>query len=373
MNTQPIQSPLSKIKFFDLPSLMAQKFDPLKWMVEGIIPEGCVVLAGRPKIGKSWFALQLALAVASGGKALQQILVEERSVLYMALEDTERRLQSRAKHLLGDKPIPEELRFVTDWPAIDEGGAEALEEFLEYRPQHRLVIIDTFRKIKSRKHGGEYETLKKLSEIAHHFGICMLIIHHTRKADAEDAFDTVSGSTETTSVADAMLVLKRSRYSSYSELHITGRDIEEQKMALKFYVDTLSWELLGEADRVLMSETRKEITQVLRKAGGSMTPKEIADCLEKKPATIRKAISRMLRDKQIDRSCTPGRYRVSSDKDALAKEKAFNEAEEKKFFYVDPFRKLVTTMREKGIKRAFEEMGFGAENLTAPANYKHLM
>jgi len=352
---------------------MEQTFEPLNWTVDRIIPEGCVVLAGRPKIGKSWFALQLALAVATGGKALEHTPVQQNCVLYMALEDTERRLQSRVKQLLGDGPVPQELRLATNWPTIDEGGAEALDQFLTCYPEHKLVIIDTFRKIKSRKRGGEFDTLTKLSDIAHKFGICLLIIHHTRKADAEDAFDTVSGSTETASVADAMLVLKRSRYSSYSELNVTGRDIEEKKLALKFYSDTLRWELIGEADKVLMSETRKEIIQVLRKADTSMTPKEIADCLDKKPATVRKAISRMLRDKQIDTSYSPGRYLVFNDKDTLAKEKAFNEAEEKKFFYVDPLRKLVSAMREKGIKRAFEEMGFGAVSLTAPETYKHLM
>ncbi|HZS48111.1 MAG TPA: AAA family ATPase [Blastocatellia bacterium] len=352
---------------------MAQTFHPVQWTVEGIIPEGCVVLAGRQSAGKRWFALQLALAVASGGPAFEHIPVQQNSVLYLALGETRRRLQLRAKHLLGDKPVPEELRFVTNWPAIDEGGAEALEEFLEYRPQHRLVVIENFKKMKSSKRDGEYEALTKLTEIARKFEICLLIIHNTRRADGDDTVKTSSGPIEIATIADAMLVLKRSRYYSYSELHISGRDIEEKKMALKFYADTLRWELIGEADRVLMSETRKEIIQVLRTAGESMSPKEIADCLDKNPATIRKVISRMLRDKQIDWSYSPGRYLLFNDKDALAKEKAFNEAEEKKFFYVDPFRKLVSTMRQKGIRKAFAEMGFVIDNIAGPDEYKHLM
>ncbi|HZS46163.1 MAG TPA: AAA family ATPase [Blastocatellia bacterium] len=372
MDLQIPPSPLDKIQFFDLPSLMEQKFTPLKWTVEDIIPEGCVVLAGRQSAGKRRFAMQLALAVASGGKALEHIPVEQNSVLYMAFDDTRRRLQLRAKQLLGDKPIPEELRFVTNWPAIDEGGAEALEYFLEYRPQHRLVIIDNFRKIKSRKNGGEHETLMKLAEIALKFEICLLIIHHTRRADGDDSIKSSSGPVEISSIADAMLVLKRSRYQTYSELHISGRDIEEKKLALRFYSDTLAWELIGDADKVLISDTRKEIIKVLREKNDDMTPSEIADAIDRKPASIRKVIQRMLLDGQLT-SFKPGHYAVWSGKDSIAKEKAFDEAEAKQFFQVDPFRKLVTAMRQKGIRKAFAEMGFAIDNLAGPDEYKHLM
>ncbi|HZS43582.1 MAG TPA: AAA family ATPase [Blastocatellia bacterium] len=362
-----------KVNVFDLPELMQQTFEPLRWTVKGILPEGCVIFAGRPKIGKSLFALQLALSVATGGQALEQVDVEQSDVLYLALEETRRRLQSRIKHLLGDCPIPAGLRMATNWPTIDEGGAEALEHWLENHPATRLVIVDTFRKIKSRKRGGEYDSLTKLADLSKKFGICLLIVHHTRKADADDAFDTISGSTETASVADAMLVLKRSRYCDYAELNITGRDIEEDKIALRFYEDTLTWEILGNADIVLMSETRKDILRVLREAEDSMTPREIADCLEINPATIRQALSRMVRDKQIERSYTPGHYLAPTDKASLAKEKALDKEEEEDYLFVNPIRTLVTLIRQKGIKKALEELGFVVGDLTAPENYMELI
>ena len=100
-------SVLPSVNVFDIDSLIAETFQPLNWAVNGLLPEGCVLFAGRPKLGKSWLVLQLALAVASGGKALGSIPAEQGDVLYLALEDTKRRLQSRVKTLLRSSPVPE--------------------------------------------------------------------------------------------------------------------------------------------------------------------------------------------------------------------------------------------------------------------------
>ena len=303
----------AKTRVFSLSSLMQETFNPIKWGVDGIFPQGCILFAGRPKLGKSWFMLQLALDLASGGKALGHIPVKQCDVLYLALEDTRRRLQSRVKRLLGDKAFPEGLSFSTNWANLDNGGAEELEDYLEHHPETRMVIIDTFRKIKSRKNG-DFESLSRLGEIAQRYDLCLLIVHHTRKADAADAFDTVSGSTETSSLADAMLVLKRTRCSSYAELFITGRDIEEAKKALRFDKEKLSWELLGDADEVWKSEQRREIIDLLKEKGRSMTPAEIADEMEKSRTAVRKTLSRMVNDNQIDWD-EGGRYRLKSKDD----------------------------------------------------------
>src|SRR5215831_18700273 len=125
--TVPIQNQAifdSEPEIFGLHSLIDETFQPLKWAVPGLIPEGCILFAGRPKLGKSWFVLQLALAVASGGRAFGSVPPEKSDVLYLALEDTKRRLQSRAKLLLGDRPLPSGLRMAVAWPRMDQGGAE---------------------------------------------------------------------------------------------------------------------------------------------------------------------------------------------------------------------------------------------------------
>src|SRR5215471_19346482 len=285
---------------FDLTSLVEESFEPITWAIPGLLPEGCILFAGRPKLGKSWFVLQLALAVASGDNIFGDIAVEQADVLYLALEDTRRRLQSRAKRLLGDRPVPSGFRFALDCPRFDDGGDKQLEEWLEHNPKTKMVIVDTFQKIKIRRGGnGGFETLSRLVQIAHKFKICLLVVHHTRKADAEDAFDTVSGSTEAASLADAMLVLKRARCSQMAELHITGRDIEESRKALRFDTETMTWEILGDADVVWKSQQRLDIIDLLRKTRTSMHPADIADALNKSDAAIRKTLSRMVRANQI--------------------------------------------------------------------------
>ena len=285
---------------FDLASLVTETFEPINWAVEGMLPEGCILFAGRPKLGKSWFVLQLALAVASGENAFGDFPVNRGDVLYLALEDTRRRLQSRAKRLLGEDPLPQGCKISIEWPRIDEGGAEQLEAWLERYPATRMVIIDTFQKIKSRRNASaDFETLSRLTEIAHKFNIALLVVHHTRKTDADDPFDTVSGPTATASLADAMLVLKRARCSQDAELHITGRDIEESRKALRFDTESMKWKILGEAAQVWRSQERTDIIDLIRRTNKSMHPADIADALNKSGAAVRKTLSRMVRANQI--------------------------------------------------------------------------
>jgi RecA-family ATPase len=285
---------------FDLDSLITETFEPINWAVEGMLPEGCILFAGRPKLGKSWFVLQLALAVASGENAFGDFPVNRGEVLYLALEDTRRRLQSRVKQLLADSPLPSGFKMAIEWPRFDEGGAHQLERWLERYPETRMVVVDTFQKIKSRRgHNGDFDTLARLTHIAHEFNICLLVVHHTRKTDADDPFDTVSGATSTTSLADAMLVLKRARCSQDAELHITGRDIEESRKALRFDTESMNWKILGDPDVVWKSQQREDIIDLLRKTRTSMHPADISDALNKSDTAVRKTLSRMVRANQI--------------------------------------------------------------------------
>ncbi|MDD3493145.1 MAG: AAA family ATPase, partial [Candidatus Thermoplasmatota archaeon] len=133
--------------------LAKKEFPPIRWAVPGLLPEGYGILGGRPKIGKSWLAFDLALAVASGGYAIgsNEYPVESGTVLYLALEDNERRLQERQKILLnGQAGGPQDLHLVTNWKRLNEGGLEALEAWLDANPDCRLVIIDTLARAKPR-------------------------------------------------------------------------------------------------------------------------------------------------------------------------------------------------------------------------------
>ena len=299
--------PASKrTRTFNAMSLVHDSFKPMQWAVKDFLPEGCVLFAGRPKLGKSWLAYQVAIAVASGGKALGEIPVKEGEVLYLALEDGRQRLQWRLQTLLkSSDQMPSRLHLAMEWPPLDEGGLEELELWLQrYASTARLIIIDTFQRIRPAGSGDsvysiDFNSLRELTDLTREFPVCIMVVHHTRKAGAEDAFDTMSGSTGLTGAVDALLVLKRSRGRADAEMHITGRDVEETAKALRFDKETMVWQLLGEAHEVWQSADRAAIRTLLKGAEKGMRAGEIAAYLGKREMSVRQTLSRMLRDGQV--------------------------------------------------------------------------
>lgn len=316
----PLRRPRAEI--FNVKKLMEYEFKPLVWAVEGLLPEGCVLFAGRPKLGKSWFAYLLGLAISVGGRVFGTIRVEQGDVLYLALEDGKRRLQSRFKKLAqGKAPAPEALHLAVTWPRLDEGGLDDLEAWLSAHPRARLVIIDTLQRVRpqNRTNAGLYENdynaLAELADLARKFAVCILVVHHTRKADAEDAFDTVSGSTGLTGAVDATLVLKRSRNKGDAELHITGRDVEEASKALEFDKKTMVWKLLGDIEEVERRTEQTDILEYLSESELPMGPKQIAETLDKKEGSVRKILSRLAKEGRV-RLVSYGKY--SADQSSLS-------------------------------------------------------
>ena len=118
--------------------LRRREFPAIRYVVPGYIAEGCTILAGRPKLGKSWLVLDMGLAVATGSTCLGGIECEQGDVLYLALEDNERRLQKRIDKVLG--PLhdwPESFEYATEWPRASDGGVEQIEEWI-LRPATRV-------------------------------------------------------------------------------------------------------------------------------------------------------------------------------------------------------------------------------------------
>lgn len=293
--------------------LLETEFPEPRYAVPGILAEGLNFEAGPPKMGKSWKALNIALAVASGGHALGKIAVEKGEVLYLALEDPPRRLKERLRMLLNGGAAPEGLHFETSWRRLGAGGEEDIRAWLEEHPGARLVVVDVFAKVRPQvsdradRYAADYHSMEPLKEIADDFGIAVFVLHHTRKAASEDYVDAVSGTQGLAGAADAILVLRRARGQADAELHVTGRDVEEKSYALRFDPLVGSWTLLGDAAEYAIGETRRQILDVLR-GHGALTPKGVADVSAVPHELAKKTLQRMLQDGQV--VAEDGRYSI---------------------------------------------------------------
>lgn len=290
--------------------LLRMEFPEPGWIIPEIITEGLTLLAGKPKIGKSWFALQLAIATASGGMIFGK-RVEQGKVAYLALEDTLRRLQGRLKRLNPGEEV-KGIRFFTHWE--QESAIFALRALLRTHKDIKLVIIDTLQRFRPGRHWGnsyqdDYQSLSSIKEVANEFRVSIVVLHHLRKAESADPFETISGTTGICGSADTLLVLQKGRGRVEAILHSTGRDIEERELALKFE-PTCAWTLLGSMEEYRQSKERVEILQVLKEADESMTPKEIAEVICKKPNTVAQILRRMAGEKILEKK-DHGKYSLS--------------------------------------------------------------
>jgi len=300
-------------EFFTAVDLMKMSFPDPKWAVPGLVPEGLTRLVGAPKFGKSWLCLDLAIAIASGGKALNAIDVERGVVIYAALEDTPRRLQGRLEILLGSNEPPSGLVLATAIPRLPD-LRHTITDQLESNPGTRMVIIDVLRKVRPRGDGNgqiyneDYDSTSALKSLADEFQIAILAVHHTRKAlDPDDVLNEVSGSTGLTGAADAIIVAKRARNSADAQLFVTGRDVPEAEFGVSWDDTSCNWSLLDlPASAVNMHRGRRELLErVLAHPGES--PRDIANALGLNQATVRSTLTRMLQADQL-RSDGAGNY-----------------------------------------------------------------
>lgn len=294
--------------------LFAATFSDPREAVKGLVPEGLTVLAGRPKLGKSWLALNLASYVALGLRALGKFEVTKGTTLYYALEDNRRRLQRRLKTMFPTGGAPAGMGLSVSLPRLNDGGIDALEGALDLRPDCRLVVVDTLARIRppKKKNEDSYQADAdfgaRLQKIAFERSLGLVIVHHLRKAESEDVFERVSGTTGLTGSADAILVLERQRGTSDAVLHATGRDIEEAEYALRFDSTLGSWSCLGAAQEVRLTRERQEVIDLLRRAPGAMTPKEIAELLGKPAGAVRGLLWKMSKDGHVRVGLKTGTY-----------------------------------------------------------------
>lgn len=230
--------------------LMQQQFPPIKYVVPGIVPEGMTLLVAAPKIGKSWLALGLALALSNGSDALGCLPVgTPRPVLYLALEDGQRRLQDRLRSLRPEI-VTHRLQFMTNMGT--NSVIQTIRDYMdEYDGLDPVVILDTLGKVmppaqgNQSAYGHDYKMLSALKATSDAVpGSSLLIVHHTRKAETGDFLDSVSGTQGIAGAADTVLMLKRNRNENRATLYLTSRDAAEGEYGLTLS-NTGAWTLDG--------------------------------------------------------------------------------------------------------------------------------
>jgi hypothetical protein len=302
---------------FTADALQTMTFPPLNYLLPGLIPEGLCLFVSRPKLGKSWFALDLAIATTTSRFVLGDLKPAPGDVLYLALEDGRRRLQRRLTKLLPtfSGTWPSGLTFATEWPRSDQGGLTDIENWITSSKNPRLVIVDTLAQFRKMATGRnvyleDYAAISELQKLASKYNLTIIVVHHDRKSVADDVFDTVSGSLGLTGAADTIAIMKRE--GGAVTLHVRGRDVEEAEKALRFDKATCRWTILGEASEVRRSDERGRVLTTLEEAGEPLPISEIislAHLVNRNAADA--LLFRMVKDGDIERIkrgryCLPG-------------------------------------------------------------------
>lgn len=220
-------------------------YPPRKPIVDGLLYGGTYLFVGAPKVGKSFFMGQLAYHVAMG-LPLWEYKVHQGTVLYLALEDDYARLQHRLSRMFGVEEAAS-LYFATQAKTLSEGLDQQLEHFIREHPDVRLIIIDTLQKVREvggdrYSYASDYEIVTKLKAFSDKYGICLLVVHHTRKMEAEDSFDMISGTNGLLGAADGAFILqKKKRTDNTAILDVVGRDQPDQELTLEFNRERCLW------------------------------------------------------------------------------------------------------------------------------------
>jgi AAA domain len=294
-----------KVTIATAAALRIKDFPPIKYIVPSYIPEGCTILAGGPKIGKSWLMLDVGLAVARGGDCLSGIKCDAGSVLYLGLEDNERRLQSRMTRLMGFAgEWPTDFHYATQWPRANDGGLDQIRNWITSADKARLVVIDVLAAMRSPRtdkqspYEADYGSIQALQKIASDTGVAVVIVHHLRKGGSDgDPVEKVSGTLGLSGAADTFLILDRD--GSGATLYGRGRDLEEVDAAVEFDRMTCRWRMLGQSGEVRRTGERGSILGALKEAREPMTPNEISAATLMPNLNVRQLLFKMVKANEV--------------------------------------------------------------------------
>lgn len=240
----------NKLITMDAGTLLTTPLPPTRFIASELLPQGLHILAGAPKIGKSWLALQICLRIASG-KSLWSFPVTSGTVLYLCLEDSFTRIQTRLFDITDE--APENLHFATMSEVIGEGLENQIEDFLKAHSDTVLIVIDTLQRIRkvsteANPYASDYRDIGILKQLADKHRIAILLIHHLRKMNDDDPMNMISGTTGISGATDSNFVLKKDKRSGNAAmLYCVGRDIEYRELQLEFDKSAHIWNLVSDS------------------------------------------------------------------------------------------------------------------------------
>ncbi len=234
---------MRKFETVNCEEIMTQPLKPIEFVVDNLISQGLFILAGAPKIGKSWLALDICLSVAKGESVLNAA-TKQGAALYLCLEDSRIRIQNRLYEMT-DEPT-EHLHFALLANSIGSGLEEQIENFISDHHDTKIIFIDTLQKIRSNSpdctYATDYRELSVLKSIADKHSVAIVLVHHLRKTKDADPFNMISGTTGLSGCVDGSFVLSESKRGSRNAiLYCVGRDIENCEIELKFNSENHRW------------------------------------------------------------------------------------------------------------------------------------
>lgn len=300
-----------KRRFFTFEEVCKLEIPELQWVIPGVLPQGLTVLAGAPKMGKSWLVQQLSLSIAMGGLAMSKFITNQGSVLHLALEDPMRRFQDRLRSQLkpGELP-PRSGIFCNEFPFGQE-GLDTIEEWCEQVHNPSMVVIDTLARFNGETsesgnqtlYTSDYRMMAGFHRLAVSRNLAVVVVHHLRKMEASDPMNMVSGSAGITGAADLVWVFTRKNRSAMkAEVQAMGKDVSDSKYILEWDADYHQWNCVDFIDAEAESTASALIKEVFVKSPGKgFLASELVDMLKLSRQHIKRTLNSLYEDDYLIR------------------------------------------------------------------------
>ncbi len=249
-----------KFNAIDGETLLDMNLPRTKFVIQGILPQGLAIIAGAPKIGKSWLMLDWCVKIAKG-ENIWSFKSTQGTTLYLCLEDNNNRIQERLLTITDE--VTSNVYFVTSCCSLSDGLEEQIRNFVNEHSDTVLIVVDTLQMVRQNtkdiSYANDYKEIETIKKVADELQIAILLVHHMRKQDDKDPLNKLSGTNGIAGGADTILTLTKSnRSQNNATLICTGRDIEYRELELNFNKDDCVWNLIADSsenpDMLLLNE-----------------------------------------------------------------------------------------------------------------------